>query len=312
MYRINLTEYNKIDYYYENNNIIGKILIFLYKKFPLPNFIKVILNRIRISIICNNLLLIIRYISTKTRFYILLNYIKNHIKPKKSYRLIKFNGINLGNDNLEYHRFPEFLDIKILDNCIYNLFIEHPIKREINYKMRVISSYSLREFIDNIKGVYHNIYQQEKETKTDFTLECIRKCTSCKKHINIKSYNDYTIKNSVCGICSRNIDDIFCVKILKNSFHRECLEKAYRRKLFILDKAETKCKLCNKTYSFEKLKFNIVNPRYSVGFNRSMQSNGRYGIWGYALNDLVLKEIIIENKKNNTELYEPNIYLIFN
>jgi hypothetical protein len=303
MYKVDLTSYNKIDYYYENNNIIQKLLIFLYKNVPIPNFIKVIFFRIKTSGLSINILILIRYFLVKTKLYLICNYIKNMIRPVETSKKIELGGCKLTKLSDFSNNNPEFLDMIILPQGQYNLSIEYPIRRSVEYGLYYDDNCKLQDLLSNIVTIYENIYHQDNETQSEFTYECIRKCTNCNKHINIKAYNDFTLNNTYCSISKEIIEDNICVRI-----H----DKLYNQKWFVDDTIDIhklsniKCKLCNQVYNFDKSVFRKMLQKKNMGFERYNQTNGKYGIWGFNIDELILKEIIIDK---STE--PPKILLMF-
>lgn len=304
MYKIDLTKYNKVDFYYEDNNVLQKLLIFIYKNIPLPDIAKLIILSIKKSRFVNSLLLVFRYFITFCKITSITDRINNMIKPIKTNKIVNIGGYKINQNEIFKKNCPELAKMIILDNKPFIIELDHPLRNKVEYKIQLNNKCSLEELLKIISDFYINIYNDDKNTSTEYILDATTKCYNCLKYLNIKSENDYTLNDSICFYCKAPICDNICSYIGEKCIHLNCLSSL--NTLAVNDINNVKCLFCNNICNFKKILFFKKNILKSSGFNKIVESNGKYGVWGYKLNNLIVKELLI-NKEDKI----PKITLNF-
>jgi hypothetical protein len=197
----------------------------------------------------------------------------------------------------------------VIPDPIFKVYIYFPLNKPIDLEIHSSTSlgFSLKELLQTICKVYKEIYAEEERTATPVTYNLRKICNQC-NDINLADLTAYITEpeetpDGECSICYTTFDssDQKVGQLPCNHyFHRECMIKwleeensgencpLCRRKLYI-------CSDCNGSkYIYYDFHGTVIPMEHRGHFLNRNTTNGRYGIWGHDLEDLVIEEMFYD------------------
>lgn len=161
------------------------------------------------------------------------------------------------------------------------------------------------ELIYALKGAYERVYAEEEETTTPIRLVFNKRCGCSPEH----ALREYTGSVSEpCSICYSETPTDVRQLPCNHIFHKECIlswitsgENNERRKTCPLCRAYVgDCPQCNGSGMISLAKeFKVVPPQYRLWGVERNTTDGKFGIYSYDFERLILKSFVY-NRTTNT------------
>lgn len=203
----------------------------------------------------------------------------------------------------------------VIPDPIFKVYIYYPLNRPIDLEIHSSTSmgFSLKELLHTICKVYKEIYMEEERTATPVTYNLRKECDQC-NDVDLKTYiiEPEETPQGECSICYTTFDssEQQVGKLPCNHyFHRECMIKwleevnsgencpLCRRKLYI-------CPNCNGSkYTYYDYSGVVIPMEHRGNILNRNTTNGRYGIFGHDLEDLVIEEMFYDKLAKRLSIF---------
>lgn len=163
-----------------------------------------------------------------------------------------------------------------------------------------LNGFTLKNILQSIKTIYDYIYKEEERTASINTYKLTKICSDCMES-DFSKYliNCDKVENIECSICCDNTNTEYISLKCEHKFHKKCiLEWLNNGSNCPLCRENIKeCKLCNGTFVIYYDYVGKVIPIEHRGIllNRNV-TDGKFGIYAYDFNDLLLKSINYNRK----------------
>lgn len=202
------------------------------------------------------------------------------------------------------------LDVVYIKDKEFSLLIDFPLFKPTKVKISGKEFYTLRDLLYLVSKTYNNIYTEEEETSDEKEFNVSEKCQCVRqlshemfiqknKYVNTENVENTENKEKEdpsCSICLIPFDENNVISTLRcnHFFHTECLnEWIGKKKNCPLCRTNIiNCTLCNGTeiYTFV-FRSKILPKKYRDEYNYRNETNGKYGIYNFDLEDLILCEM---------------------
>lgn len=228
----------------------------------------------------------------------------HHEEIKCKYQgLIQHSGCFLDNFDITCPKTPlgniYNLDVVYIKDSSFELLVDFPLFKPTKVKITGKNYYTLRDLLYIISKTYKNIYEEEEETCDEKEFKVSEKCKCADKLSHEMFINkDFYVKKkeNTCSICLCEFNENEIVSTLRcnHFFHPECLnEWIVKKKNCPLCRTNIiNCILCNGTeiYTF-MYRSKILPKKYRDDSNYRNETNGKYGIYNFDFEDLILREM---------------------
>jgi hypothetical protein len=205
-------------------------------------------------------------------------------------------------------------EIVIADKKI-NIIFDYPL---INIACISICSknplgFTLKELVLTVKSLYQHIYDEEEKTAPERTYDLEKLCEFCvfdkspleNYIIDLKQFKP----EEECPICYSEFDKNESIASIRcgHSFHRKCVQEwiNFNGKTCPVCRTQIKeCQDCNGKLVINFSYTGTVIPldKRGIILNRNL-TNGKYGIYGYDLDNLFLEGFWYDKKNKNLRLF---------
>lgn len=192
-------------------------------------------------------------------------------------------------------------EIVIKEQEIY-LRVDFPLKTPIKIKLKTKNrvGFTRKKLLDSIKKVYMNIYKKEEETSSPlyyvYTEECFCMNRNIDRYITKIRINKNTLE---CPICTLILPDIRYKLVCGHLFHKSCIKKwaKIKKNCPICRASMISCQECSGNGIKENIIYCKVVPKEFRNGALRNETNGKYGIYHFDLEDLILSDIYYNRLK---------------
>lgn len=206
-------------------------------------------------------------------------------------------------------------DVVVIPHNEFSVCIDFPLGNPVDINVRKsndvshlsYNGYTMRELIQVIKNLYLSIYETERETTTEQTIELKRECNcvtdASNSNMSVLQSDTTPSQDTLeerCGICYSEFNDDYYTLQCNHVFHKTCIES------WMHTGNGTSCPFCRNIICYcddcgnTKLmqyvwRGKVLPYSHRTNFYRNM-TNGTYKIYNHDFEMLILKSLYYNQK----------------
>lgn len=248
---------------------------------------------------------------------------------EKEICLVYIASYNPDDWEANHHQFDDPDEIVITDEEI-KINFSYPLKDVFTFSFKSQGGFTRKQIVDYVVRTYQRIYREEEETAEEQEWHFVGKCRRCEKEVlmdeRIVPYHELKSDQQAVGdnpddlglkyleekclICFAQYQEEEVLRVLPcgHSAHQSCLDdwlkQNYQDKHCpicqqqVSTKFEQPCGNCDDgqvSFDYKGKVLPLELRRKQGGLLNRHATNGKYGIWGHDIGDLVIEGITYRN-----------------